>query len=157
MPTGGNRSIFVAKKQCSEKIVGCCEVTEEMLDMSLLDTDESATETSNTRKKNARMRPIIENLSVHPNYRRKGVGVQLVNACENAVQSWIPKHEEIYAQVEEGNAPAINLFRQCGYTSLFVDPTCRKVTLDGTLFAENTIVSKIMLRKFLFNEDMQYF
>lgn len=158
MPTDGNRSIFVAKNQCSEKLVGCCEVTEERLDMGAVHYNESA-ETSQTRKRNARMKPIIENLSVHPNYRGKGIGVQLVHACENAMQSWIPKHEEIYAQVEEGNVPAMNLFRQCGYTSLFVDPACKKVSLDGTLFAENTVVSKIMFRKFLCIEDMnmQYF
>lgn len=95
---------------------------------------------------------------MRPDYRRNGIGVDLVIACERAVQTWIPRHDEVYAQVEEDNTSAINLFSQCGYTSLFVDPTCSKVILDDNLFGKQTSVSKVMFRKFLSNDsDLQLF
>ena len=156
MPTSGNRSIFVAKTQSSE-IIGCCEVIEERIDFRRLDS-EIKTRNKQIGKKSNRLRPIIENLTVQPKYRRQGIGLDLVAACESAVQTWIPRHDEVYSQVEEENTSALKLFKQCGYTSLFVDPTCTKTSLDGTLFAKSTTVSKVMLRKFLVNEaDLELF
>ena len=157
MPTDGNRSIFVAKNQSAE-IVGCCEVIEERLDLSYLYTEAETNTSKQSRKKNGRLRPIIENLCVHQEYRRKRIGKDLIKACEKAVQAWIPMHDEVYAQVEEGNTSAINFFSECGYTMLFVDPLSKKVTLDGTLFPKESIVSKWMLRKILNNDvDSQFF
>lgn len=151
MPTGGNRSIFIAKNKYSE-IIGCCEVIEEKIDLSY--SDSNTTNKKTVPKKIARLRrPIIENLSVRPEYRRKGIGQDLVHACENAVQLWIPKHYEIYAQVEETNTSAFNLFGHRGYTSLFVDPNATKTSLDGTLFVKSTTVPKVMFRKFLSSDS----
>jgi ribosomal protein S18 acetylase RimI-like enzyme len=150
MPTDGNRSIFIAKNQSSE-IIGCCEVIEDRIDLS--NKLDSNANTTRRQKKNSRLRPIIENLTVKPEYRRNGIGLDLVNACEQAVQTWFPKHEEVYAQVEEDNTSAIDLFRQCGYTSLFVDPTCTKVVLDDNLFGRQMTISKVMFRKFLSSND----
>lgn len=156
MPTSGNRSIFVAKN-LSSRIIGCCEVIEDRLDFSCLDSEIKST-SKQIRSKSNRLRPIIENLTVEPNYRRQGLGLELVAACESAVQTWIPRHDEVYTQVEGDNAAALNLFKQCSYTSLFIDPTCTKTSLDGTLFVKSTTVSKIMLRKFLVNEaDLELF
>eukprot|EP00804_Cyclotella_cryptica_P028125 CCRYP_010999-RA/>CCRYP_010999-RA protein AED:0.04 eAED:0.04 QI:521/1/1/1/1/1/2/73/165 len=155
MPTGGNRSIFVAKNLCND-IVGCCEVIEEKFDLDYLEDFNSIGKRN--RKKTGRMRPIIENLSVDTEYRRRGIGFDLVNACERAVQGWIPKHDAIFAQVEEDNMSAFKLFRQAGYSALFTDPTSTKVTLDGTLFVREMTVSKVTLRKFLDNDvDFQLF
>ena len=157
MPTGGNRSIVVAKNPSSE-IIGCCEVIEDRLDMSYYSDSSANTISKHMQKKSSRLRPIIENLTVKPEYRRKGIGVELVNACERAIRNWIPKHDEIYAQVEEDNTSALNLFSNCGYTSLFVDPTCTKVSLENNLFAKQTTVSKVMFRKFLSNDlDSDFF
>lgn len=155
MPTDGNRAIFVAKNSTSD-IIGCCEVIEEKVDLSYKEGSVSPAN-ERDRKKNARLKPIIENLSVQKEYRRKGIGADLVIACENVVQTrWIPRHDEILAQVEEENTSALNFFAQHGYESLFIDPTCKKVSLDGTLLAKETTVSKVMVRKFL-DGDMQYF
>ena len=149
MPTGGNRAIFVAKNM-SNDIIGCCEVIEEKFDVKYLEN--SNAKIKRNRKKNGRLRPIIENLSVDTEYRRKGIGLDLVSACERAVQGWIPKHDAIYAHVEEDNISAFKLFTQCGYNALFTDPTSTKVTLDGTLFVRETPVSKVTFRKFLDND-----
>ena len=71
----------------------------------------------------------------------------LVRACEETVRQWLG-HDEIFAQVEESNTAALRLFERCGYSILFADPTCTKVTLDGALLGEET-VSKVLMRKLL--------
>lgn len=149
MPTGGNRAVFVAKN-LSNDIIGCCEVIEEKFDVKYLEN--SNKNIKRNRKKNGRMRPIIENLSVNTGYRRRGIGLDLVSACECAVQGWIPKHDAIFAQVEEDNVSAFKLFGLCGYKALFTDPTSTKVSLDATLFVREIPVSKVTLRKFLDND-----
>mmetsp|Transcript_28776 Transcript_28776/g.59902 ORF Transcript_28776/g.59902 Transcript_28776/m.59902 type:complete len:172 (+) Transcript_28776:132-647(+) len=161
LSTVDNRCIFVAKDVTtadnSHEIIGCCEVIEEKLDilmaartqpMSSSTTARSSSERE--RRKTARPRPIIENLCVKGEYRRSGVGMALLHACEEAVhQLWVGQ-DQIFAQVLEDNHRAYGLFvDRCGYQFLFEDPTCTEVVLDDTLFAKEVVVTKRMLRKFL--------
>lgn len=89
-------------------------------------------------------------------YRREGIGIALLNACETAVESWTtPIHDEVFAQVEEGNLQALEFFIRCGYQRLFVDDTCTKTVLDGALFMKEATVTKVMMRKIL--NEMGYF
>ena len=81
-------------------------------------------------------------------YRRSGIALALVHACENAVRPW-PGNDEVFAQVEDDNAHALRLFRKCGYQPLFADPTCTKMILDDTLLAKEINVTKLMMRKIL--------
>jgi len=100
------------------------------------------------RRKSARPRPVIENLCVKREYRRSGVGIALLHACEKAVQLW-PGQGEIFAQVGDDNSPAYNLFRRCGYQFLFADPTCMEMVLNDALFAKEVVMTKWTMRKFL--------
>ena len=129
------------------EIIGCCEVIEERLDVSPRPNFDF-TVSERERRKNARPRPVIENLCVKREYRQSGVGIALVQACEKAVQLW-PGYDEIFAQVEDGNAKASHLFRKCGYQSLFADPTCTEVVLNSALFGKEVMVTKWMMRKML--------
>lgn len=129
------------------EIIGCCEVIEERLDI-IQRPDSTITISERERRKTARLRPVIENLCVKKEYRQSGVGVALVHACEKDVQLW-PGNDEIFAQVDDANINAYQLFRKCGYQFLFADPTCIEVVLDGALFAKETMVTKRMMRKFL--------
>lgn len=55
----------------------------------------------------------INHLAVHPDYRRHGLGLRLLRACEMALeQSGI---EIIAALIEEGNSPSVALFERGGY------------------------------------------
>ncbi|KAL7539588.1 hypothetical protein ACHAXR_010201, partial [Thalassiosira sp. AJA248-18] len=132
-------------------IVGCCEVIEENFDLTQQPNSEFAI-SERERRKTARLRPVIENLCVKQEYRRSGVGIALVRACEEAVHPWLG-NGEIFAQVDDDNTRAYDLFRKCGYQYLFSDPTCTKMILDGTLFAKETIVTKRMMRKILENGE----
>lgn len=126
------------------EIIGCCEVIEERLDTTQTNSSLSERE----RRKSARPRPVIENLCVAHGYRRSGIAIALVHACEKAVRPWLG-HDEVFAQVEDNNAQALRLFRKCGYQPLFADPTCTKVILDDTLLAKEINVTKLMMRKIL--------
>ena len=70
-----------------------------------------------------------------------------MKACEETVRQWLG-HDEIFAQVEESKTAARRLFERCGYSVLFADPTCTKVTLVGAPFGEET-VTKVLMRKIL--------
>lgn len=133
---------------CKE-IIGCCEVLEEKLDTKQPSSKEITT-TERERRKSSRLRPVIENLCVKGEYRRSGVGIALVSACEEAVRSW-PGVDgaEIFTQVDEDNNRAYNLFRKMGYQCLFADPTCTKVILSDALFVKDITITKLMMRKIL--------
>ncbi|KAL7428689.1 hypothetical protein ACHAXH_002000 [Discostella pseudostelligera] len=144
------RCIFVAKAIAADEsdvIIGCCEVIEERIDTS----QRPSTISERERRKTARHRPVIENLCVMEGYRKCGVGIALIQACENAVVQLSRGgggYEEVFTQVDIDNTKAINLFRKCGYQDHFADPTCTKVVLDS-LFANETTVTKLMMRKML--------
>ncbi|KAL7461056.1 hypothetical protein ACHAXS_001492, partial [Conticribra weissflogii] len=134
------------------EIVGCCEVIEERLDVSPI-SKLKATISERERNKAARRRPLIENLSVKKDYRRSGIGVALLKACEESVRSWVPFHDEVFAQVELENDCALEFFERCGYQILFDDPTCKRIVIDGTIFMKEATVTKVMMRKPLDRQD----
>ena len=142
VPFNGNRSVFVAKacinsdKDNLTEIIGCCEVIEERIVIS------------REQNKTPRVRPIIENLAVKEAYRRQGVGKALLEAVQQNVQTWIPFHDDIYAQVEEDNLKAKEFFVGNNFEGVFADNDCKKDDLEGLTFRQTTI-TKFMLRKTL--------
>jgi len=141
VPFNGNRSVFVARacidsdKDRLTEIIGCCEVIEERIAIS-------------QEQKSPRVRPIIENLAVTEEYRRQGVGKALLEACEQNVQTWIPFHDDIFAQVEDGNFKAKEFFIDNNFKVVYSDDDCKKDDLEGLAFSQATI-TKFMLRKVL--------
>jgi ribosomal protein S18 acetylase RimI-like enzyme len=134
-PFNGNRCIFIARaahNNTAAEIIGCSEVIEERV---VISQQAGAV---------PRVRPIIENLAVKKEYRRQGVGKALLDACEQAIQTWIPFHDDICAQVEEGNDKALQFFSNSGYEVLFTDKSCTK---DFS----RTNISKMMLSKKIAN------
>lgn len=57
--------------------------------------------------------PYISNLAVVGQFRRQGIGRQLLLACEQPVREWGYKH--LYLHVLETNQPAQQLYAQVGY------------------------------------------
>jgi ribosomal protein S18 acetylase RimI-like enzyme len=58
-------------------------------------------------------RPYLSNLAVHPDYRRHGVGAQLLLACEKTARDW--GFEDLYLHVLENNQAARHLYTKLGY------------------------------------------
>lgn len=140
VPFNGNRSVFVARACINSdeddltEIIGCCEVIEERIVIE--------------QNKAPRVRPIIENLAVKKEYRRQGVAKALLEAVEQNVQTWIPFHDDIYAQVEEDNLKAKEFFTGNNFEVVYADDDCKKDDLEGLTFRQTTI-TKFMLRKVL--------
>ena len=145
VPFNGNRSVFIARTctdpdKVTEKIIGCCEVIEERIVIS---------QEQKNKSPRASVRPIIENMAVKEEYRRQGIGRALLEAVEKNVQTWISFHDDIFAQVEDGNLKAKEFFiDSSGYEVVFVDTDCKKDDLEGLAFSQ-TQVTKLMLRKVL--------
>lgn len=186
IPTGTKRSIFIARKVEKEEggnnnndnlyrhdntegeIIGYCEVVEERLDLRPGNNNSSINErrqNERERRRTARLRPVISNLSVRENARRCGVASDLVEACEEAVRSsWrlespssssssmTRMHNEVFAQVEDGNVAAKKFFGRRGYVEMFADPTCKKVVLDGSLFPREVTLTKVTMSKSIYLE-----
>ncbi len=142
LPFNGNRSVFVARARVGSdndtlsEIIGCCEVIEERIVIS------------KEQNKSPRIRPIIENLAVDEKYRRQGVGKALLEAVEENVQTWIPFHDDIFAQVEADNLNAKEFFIGNNFEIVFIDRDCKKDDIEGLGFSQSTI-TKLMLRKVL--------
>ena len=65
--------------------------------------------------------PYLSNLAVAESSRRQGVGLQLLDACQQTAQQW--GHREIYLHVLEDNRAAQNLYQQAGYRFQRPDPS----------------------------------
>lgn len=128
------------------EVIGCCEVIEERIDTS----QRPSTIPERERRKTARHRPVIENLCVKEEYRKCGVGIALIQACENAVQQLGRRgYDEVFTQVNVDNATAYKLFCKCGFQDHFSDTTCTQVVLYKSPFPSEATVTKLMMRKIL--------
>lgn len=140
------RRIYVAKTKTNERrIIGCCEVVEDEIDLSPL-TDA----TINIRgvgNRSTRPRLIIENLCVAKEFRRAGLGSYLLHECERASLKWPLGNGEVYAQVDDDNPNAYSLFTSQGYQFLF-ESECKRTTFSGgALLMRQESMTKKTLRK----------
>jgi len=128
-------------------IIGVCEVIEDRLSIHPPSTTNEVSEKE--RRRTSRMRAVIENLCVRADYRKCGVGMSLVQACEEDVESSWPGYDEVFTQVEVGNTKAYQLFQKCGYHIMFDDSTCTKIVLDDSILPKEVTVKKHLMRKIL--------
>ena len=90
---------------------------------------------------NNKQAPLMSNLAVSREYRRRGLAEQLVAAVETMVRKeW--GYDECYLYVEERNRSAIQLYRKLGYRKIWRDDTARTLlpTSDGALEAASTVI-----------------
>jgi len=66
--------------------------------------------------------PLMSNLAIGRQFRRKGLAEDLVSAAESiARKEW--GYDECYLYVEKRNAPAVKLYKKLGYKVLWEDDT----------------------------------
>jgi ribosomal protein S18 acetylase RimI-like enzyme len=56
----------------------------------------------------------INRLAVHPDYRRRGLGLRLIRACERLLRDELGMHV-LSAHIESDNAASLALFEAAGY------------------------------------------
>ena len=91
-------------------------------------------------------KPLLANLAVSQQMRRRGIGAVLVDKCEDRARDW--GFEDILLQVEEDNVVARRFYQKLGYVELYTDPASRRYDAEG-LILRNVRTSKITLQKSL--------
>ena len=96
--------------------------------------------------------PLMSNLAVSKQYRRRGLAEQLVRSVETLVRKeW--GYNECYLYVEERNRPAIQLYTKLGYRKVWQDATATTLlpTTSGDLQSASTVI--VCMKKKLFNTN----
>ncbi|KAL7465023.1 hypothetical protein ACHAXS_005351 [Conticribra weissflogii] len=78
--------------------------------------------------------PLMSNLAIGRQYRRKGLAEDLVRAAENvARKEW--GYDDCFLYVEKRNTPAIKLYQKLGYRTIWEDPSSTTLlpTPDGRI------------------------
>ena len=90
-------------------------------------------------------RPVLTNLSVRAEARGAGVGSELMQVAEEAVQrQW--RMDEMILEVEDDNVRARQFYQHRGYQVLFEDPASRRYDTTG-LFLKQIRCKSIVMRK----------
>jgi ribosomal protein S18 acetylase RimI-like enzyme len=92
-------------------------------------------------KSQPNLAPLMSNLAVGKQFRRKGVAEKLVIAAEElAKKQW--GYDECFLYVEKRNTPALKLYKKLGYKQLWEDDTATTLTpkLDGSVVTAPTTI-----------------
>ncbi len=116
MKLGNDRraELLVCKNESSGDIYGCAGI------------EVSKISTTNGRSVDFPA-PLMSNLAVGKNYRRRGLAEDLVKAAEEmALKEW--GYGECYLYVEKKNTPALKLYKKLGYKVQWEDDTATSLT-----------------------------
>lgn len=92
--------------------------------------------------------PLMSNLAISRNYRRRGLAEDLVKAAETiARKEW--GYNECYLYVEKRNVPAIKLYAKLGYRTIWEDDSATTLlpTKDGKVVNGKTTI--VCMKKWL--------
>jgi len=137
--------LVVAEDTGSEAIVGSVGIEVSRLTSAALNEQQA---TSDDWYDTAQERPLLSNLAVSRDYRRRGIAKKLCRDAEAAVKSW--GYDEVLLKVEKGNRKAFNLYKRLGYRVVATDPNAEKpiVATGGLKYVKTT---NIAMRK-----DLRY-
>jgi GNAT superfamily N-acetyltransferase len=84
--------------------------------------------------------PLMSNLVVSRQYRRKGIAEKLVAGVEDLCQEW--GYDECFLFVEKRNVPAVKLYQKLGYKTLWQDDKAKTLipTKKGGLESGDTVI-----------------
>lgn len=90
--------------------------------------------------------PLMSNLAVGRNFRRKGIAEKLVAEVERMVQyEW--GFNDCYLYVEERNKPAVKLYQKLGYKKLWVDRDATTLLPSTNGKLQNSSTNIVCMRK----------
>ena len=92
------------------------------------------------------LRPYISNLAVDARFRQRGVGRQLVAACEDEVRRWDSKcHSDAWLEVSMQNSAAIEFYERCGFE--YVAETRGREVVKKRFTYESSDVRRALMKK----------
>lgn len=90
--------------------------------------------------------PLMSNLAIGQNYRRKGLAEDLVRAAEKiARKEW--GYDECYLYVEKRNAPAVKLYQKMGYRTIWEDDTAKTLLPQDDGRVVNGMTTIVCMKK----------
>jgi len=130
---------------CLEKgtgeVVGCAGI-----ELDNINNKKSNRSNVQSTASNISRKPLMSNLAVGKQYRRKGVAEDLVLATEALVRNqW--GYEECYLFVEKKNTPAIKLYRKLGYKKVWQDDDAKTITPKDNGSIDTTSTTIICMKK----------
>ena len=94
----------------------------------------------------AKPAPLMSNLAVSRNYRRKGIAEKLVAEVERVARyEW--GHDFCYLYVEERNIPALNLYKKLGYRKIWRDTDAKTLLPSDNGNLLSTPTTLVCMRK----------
>ena len=103
--------LLIAKRR-NGAMVGCCGIE--------LDKIPGGPKSQPRSSRTATVAPLMSNLAVGSKYRRLGVARDMVDAAETLVRrQW--GLDEVYLYVEQRNVPAVRLYQNLGYRTVWTD------------------------------------
>ncbi|KAL3914214.1 MAG: hypothetical protein SGILL_006190 [Bacillariaceae sp.] len=88
--------------------------------------------------------PLMSNVAVSKDFRRRGIGLQLVKEAENIAQyQW--GFTDMYLFVEQRNKSAIRLYQKLGYSKQWIDANAKTLLPKGDKLEEDS--TKIVCMK----------
>lgn len=98
--------------------------------------------------------PLMSNLAVSRQYRRRGLAEQMVQAVETTVRKeW--GYTECYLYVEERNRAAIRLYEKLGYRRLWRDDNAKTLLPTASGYLENADTVILCMKKNLTENFLQ--
>uniref|UniRef100_A0A6U5BYZ4 N-acetyltransferase domain-containing protein n=1 Tax=Hemiselmis andersenii TaxID=464988 RepID=A0A6U5BYZ4_HEMAN len=138
-----NSSLVIARNGPEGEIVGCVG-----LEMALVMGEKILPKNRENLARNYDMQPLLANLAVSPAARRQGLARKLCVKGEEVVRGWGQDH--LLLLVEEGNEPAIRLYRNMGYKQVWSDPTAKAsmpVDFGGNTAMQTVTVTNVAMTK----------
>ena len=90
--------------------------------------------------------PLMSNLAVGREFRRKGIAEKLVTEVERLVQyEW--GHNDCYLYVEERNKAAVKLYQKLGYKKIWVDKEATTLLPSTNGRLQNSSTNIVCMRK----------
>ena len=113
----GRSALWLAEAAGGE-LVGACGV------QALVMTDEGHTRLTRHTKPRLALRPLLSNVVVAHEWRRRGIAARLIQESEDTARGW--GFDEMMLKVDVSNVAAIQAYLRAGYRTVATDPTAER-------------------------------
>lgn len=134
----------------SERDLGCVALgttpfVGDQAQLSIRDLYSYSNRAGSNQQDDVELRPVVANLAVRPEARRRGIAKKLMSRCERVCAEW--GYQEIWLLVEKDNPKARRLYRKLGYKERREEEDDSYKLVEGKL--RQVDVTNVYMRKSL--------